>query len=72
MDDDDKPPFVADVAAASAAMTFNSLPDLMRLSETERFERLRLGYESALMAYVHFSGVGVSTEPRRVPVPSAN
>jgi hypothetical protein len=42
---------VADVAAASAALMFNALSEIVKLPASEQYERLRLYIEAALIAH---------------------
>ncbi|MFO0847862.1 MAG: hypothetical protein U0871_04765 [Gemmataceae bacterium] len=45
------PRLMEDVSAASAAYAVNLLPEIVRLAPSEAFERLRLMFEAALVAY---------------------
>jgi hypothetical protein len=45
---------LADVTAASAAYLYNCLPEILKLTPSEQYERLRLHFEAALAAFVAF------------------
>jgi hypothetical protein len=45
---------LADVAAASAAYLYNCLPEILKLTPSEQYERLRVHIETALIAFVAF------------------
>jgi hypothetical protein len=45
---------LADVTAASAAYLYNCLPEILKLTPSEQYERLRLHFEAALAAYVAY------------------
>ena len=57
---------INDVAASSAAYLYNLLPELMKLSDQERFARLELHFRANIQAFLDCA------LPLRLPEPSAN
>ena len=59
------PDLIDDVAQASAAYLVNTLPDILKLPATQRYERLVSHFEAAIAAYRHGHAA-------RIPEPSNN
>lgn len=54
---------IEDVAAASAAYLFNVLPEITKLPATEQYERLKLHFSTAFLAYQDAQAGWVWPEP---------
>jgi hypothetical protein len=62
------PERIKDTSAASAAYLFNLLPELMRATDDERYERLACHFEANIAAFIH----GCRGWEAAIPEPSSN